>query len=136
MKFMHKNKAIIEKIAGRSNNNYCRINEWDLTSPWYSTSGDKYQKIPRFQWDKYTGINIQPNNTAEFRIFKSTTKWDEFCRFLEFTESFVNYHHLTGNDNHGKIRKIDDMMDFENYKAFVAERASVYPYLNKFIQSI
>ncbi len=136
MKFLAKNRSKITKIAGRESAQYAAIrDDWDLTSPWYAAS-NKYEKVPKFNWSKYTGLNIAPNRTMEFRLFKSTTDWSEFCRFLEFTESFVNYHCLAGDDNHGKIRKIEDMLEFNNYHDFVMNRAAAYPNLAKFIRTI
>lgn len=135
LSFMSQNAEHIYKIAGRKSDNYARINKWDLTSPWTAVhETDKYKKLPKFNWQKYTGVNLLPNHTMEFRIFKSTTNFSEFCRFLEFTESILSYCQLAGDDNKGKIRKISDMFIFQNYKDFVEQRGSAYPNLSKFLR--
>jgi hypothetical protein len=136
LKFMATNKAQVYKIAGRANNSYAVIgDDWNLVTPWNAVNeSDKYRKNPKFNWTKYTGLNLVPGRTMEFRIFKSTTKYEEFCRFLEFTEAIIDYCTLAGNDNSGKIRKIDDMFVFSNFSHFVQSRGSAYPELAKFIK--
>jgi hypothetical protein len=132
--FLSKNKDNITKIAGREST-YARFRDRaDVLDPWYSAASDKYHPDKRFSWDKYTAVNLAPAATIEFRIFKSTTDWAEFCRFLEFPEAVISYCALSGDDNHGKIRGMADLMQFSNFKDFVAARGSVYPELNKFIQ--
>ncbi len=135
--FMHKNKAQVVKIAGRESS-YAQFNrnsyEEGLLNPWYSASGNKYDEAKTFTWDKYTCLNLTPRHTMEFRIYKSTTDWEEFCRFLEFTEAVVSYCNLAGNDNKGKIRGMKDFLSFQNFADFVAARGSAYPSLNKFIK--
>ncbi len=136
LKFLAKNKEHIYKIAGRKSDNYAAIkSDWNITSPWYAVNdADKYRKNPKFNWAKYTGLNLVPGRTMEFRIFKSTTKYEEFCRFLEFTEAIIDYCTLSGNDNNGKIRKIEDMFAFSNFSDYVVARGSAYPELAKFIR--
>ncbi len=135
--FMNINREKVEEIAGRSSS-YAKFsqNNYDkgLLNPWYQASGDRYAKDKKFSWDKYTCLNLAPAHTMEFRIFKSTTDWEEFCRFLEFTEAVVNYCCLAGNDNKGKISNMKDLMAFKNFAAFVAARGSIFPSLNKFIK--
>lgn len=133
--FMSKNTGSVIKIAGRESS-YAKFDtSGNVLSPWYKVSGDKYVKAKRFSWDKYTAVNMAPEHTIEFRIFKSTTKWDEFCRFLEFPDALISYCSLAGNDNHGKIRTLKDMLMFSNFADFVSSRGSIYPNLNKFIQA-
>jgi hypothetical protein len=131
--FFSANKSFIEHIAGRSST-YAKITKWEPTSPWYSVDSATKYNHPKFRWDKYTGINLAPNNTVEFRIFKSTTNFEEFCMFLEFVESFVSFQSLAGDDNAGKIRTMKDMLNKDNYMDFVFARASVFPNLAKFLR--
>jgi hypothetical protein len=131
--FLSNNKGSVIKIAGRESS-YARFGDDSVLAPWYRVSGEKYTDKKRFNWDKYTAVNLAPENTMEFRIFKSTTNWDEFCRFLEFPDALISYLSLAGNDNRGKIRTLKDLLMFENFKDFVAARGRAYPQLNKFIQ--
>ena len=82
--FMNKesNKKFIEYIAGRQSNNYCNIDpRRTVTFPW-TTGRDS---------GRYNALNLQPDQTIEFRIFSTPKTYEEFASKLQFCRALVEY---------------------------------------------
>ena len=78
------NKAFIELLAGRANNTYCRQDRGraeHLSYPLlYPTGGDRYNVL-----------NLNNQNTIEFRIFSTPLSYEDFASKLQFIQALVDY---------------------------------------------
>jgi hypothetical protein len=75
------NKEFIKYIAGRIDNNYARIDPArTITFP-----------ITRGRGDRYNALNLNPQDTIEFRIFSTPTNFYEFASRLQFVHALTEY---------------------------------------------
>ena len=113
--FFRKNKPFIYKMSGRTIRKQL--------DRYASLSGINKRTQPMMAkkyWDmanKYTAINIRPNHTIEFRIFKGTLNSSKFFKNLEFVDSLVQW---TKNESLERIT-------IANYCEYVKENKKVYP---------
>lgn len=71
--FLKDNQSLFEKLARRKENQYCY-----------------YKKAEEVE-DRYTSINIENDETIEFRIFKGTLKPETYYATLELVDAVVKY---------------------------------------------
>jgi len=113
--FFRKNKPFIYQMSGRTVRKQL--------DRYASLGGINKRTQPRMAkkyWDmanKYTAINIRPNHTIEFRIFKGTLNSSKFFKNLEFVDSLVQW---TKNESLERIT-------IANYCEYVKENKKVYP---------
>jgi hypothetical protein len=80
--FMNKNdnRKFIEFIAGRKANHYCAFQNRTVTFPWTHQRGDRYNTL-----------NLQNEQTIEFRIFSSPLTYEDFASKVQFCQALVDY---------------------------------------------
>lgn len=138
LSFMYnkENRAFLNKIAGRKDNNYCSLSgEKTVTTGIYydqNVAGNYRQKLRRNAGGgRYTGINLTNNATIEFRIFASTVSYEEFSKNLEFVQSLVDFT-KPGAVN---VKTLKDFQSKDVYMNFVKENRKIYPNLFQFLKS-
>jgi hypothetical protein len=72
------NAALIKAVARRYATNYARIREKQMGKAHYAV-------------DRYDALNLENDDTIEFRIFKGTLKHESLMAALEFTNAVVNF---------------------------------------------
>ncbi|MDE1867787.1 MAG: amidoligase family protein, partial [Thaumarchaeota archaeon] len=137
LSFMYnkQNKKLINKIAGRKDNNYCSLEyEKSVTSGVYfdeSSDRDYRKKLHRSQSEgRYTGVNLSPAHTIEFRIFASTISYEEFSKNLEFVQSMIDFTKPSAVN----VKSLKDFENKEVYLNFVKENRKQYPNLFQFLK--
>ena len=74
------NKEFVGFIAGRIDNQYARVNSSKtVTSPLYHDD------------NRYSALNLCPQETVEFRIFSTPVNFMEFASRLEFVQALIEY---------------------------------------------
>lgn len=74
--------------------------------------------------DKYQAINLQHDDTIEFRIFKGNTKPQTISRYIEFTHALVMFTKQVNSKN----------LDHKDFIKYVTNEKNIYPFLNEFNQ--
>jgi len=111
------NKGFIECIAGRTANNYCKIQK--------KKHGDA-QRPGHQHEDRHEAINLMNPHTIEFRIFKGTLKRQSFFKALEFCDALIHFC-LLGQNSIKHCRSV------KNFIQYVDENKKTYPHLWAFI---
>lgn len=130
------NVTLINKIAGRKDNSYCTLShDRTITSGVYfdnSLSGAYGKKLVRQQSEgRYTGLNLSPSSTIEFRIFASTISYDIFLKNLEFVQSIVDFTKPSAIS----VKSLKDYTRGEVYLNFINQNKKMYPNLSLFLKS-
>lgn len=73
LNFLKDNQSLFERLARRRENQYC----------YYKKAGEVE--------DRYTSINIENDETIEFRIFRGTLKPETYYATLELVDAVVKY---------------------------------------------
>lgn len=78
---INNNQSLIEIIAERKMNRYCRIKRknyeaWGLHSPYDN---------------RYNAVNLINSNTVELRFFKSQIKYNKFIEKINFLKGFIDF---------------------------------------------
>ena len=83
MKLIYDNQRQVERIAGRSNNNYAR----------FSDKGRLVRKVKYGEQDngRYSAINTENDATIEVRVFKGSLRKERVLSALEFVTASVEY---------------------------------------------
>lgn len=116
------NKPFVECIAGRSANNYCKIQK--------KKHGDCLRPQGRGRHeDRHEAINLMNRNTVEFRIFKGTLKPQSFFKALEFCDALIHFCML-GNNGISYCKSVP------NFIKYVEEHKKDYPHLWAFICAV
>ena len=114
------NQQFLEKIAGRKENEYCEYRMVGLLNFKkgldYSNEEEKkslkedYPDYPLedFGSEKYQAINISPNDTIEFRIFKAPETREEFLIRVQLVRALISWQ---------KTRK---NLTLESFKKFIS----------------
>lgn len=76
-------------------------------------------------------MNLSPPYTIEFRIFASTTSYEEFSKNLEFVQSMVDFTKPSAVN----VTSLKDFGKQEVYLKFVKENRKTYPNLFQFLKS-
>lgn len=83
---------------------------------------------PRDSLDRREALNLLPDNTVEFRIFKGTLNKVKFYQALEFADAVTEF-------AKSGISSIVDVQGLGPFFRFVASRAKEYPHLNEFCRN-
>lgn len=87
--FFRKNKKFVYTMSGRTS-----VKQLNRYASLGKISKGAQPKMARKFWDgadKYTAINILPNKTIEFRIFKGTLNPKKFFKNIEFVDSLLEW---------------------------------------------
>lgn len=88
---MDNNQQFVTELAGRPPNNYCqRKFSPDKTRQIVSPKTGNIIDIAADS-GKYQALNVQRDNTVEFRLFQSTTDLDEFMTRLQFCDALAEF---------------------------------------------
>lgn len=107
------NIKLIEYASSRHLNRYCKQNP-------YLSIGDK---VALTASDRYTILNTTRTDTIEFRSFKSTIRFDQFKRNIEFVRACLDFCNLTS----------PNALRYINFNKYVVEHKKKYPILAKAI---
>jgi hypothetical protein len=110
------NRDFVEKIARRTTDRWARL---DPTK--------KPQDATKKNATRYEAVNLQNDDTIEFRIFKGTLKPESFYRSLEFVDAVVEF----ARPAESSLR---DMIGTDAFFAFVAKNRKQYPHLYPFCE--
>ncbi len=118
------NERPITVIAGRAANNYCRRLEnvpqtEHMSFPWRVQRGN----------ERYQRVNLQNQNTIEFRMFSTPTTYDDYSHKLQFCKAVADF------TNPG-IVSTQQAAKFDIFANFVTENRKSYPQLFNKITSI
>ena len=120
IKFMQeaKNKAFLEAIAERKESTYAKLgNDLGVTS---------YHR-GQASVERYLGVNVQNQNTAEIRIFRTPNTQEKIQKNLEFVSALSQFIHPANSGINNLLHT-----DFLQY---VKENRSTYKQLFKFCQA-
>lgn len=73
--------------------------------------------------NRYTAINLQPDNTVEIRIFRGSLRLDRFLKNVEFIDSIIKF-----------LEQSDIESTIENYVSYVSDNRKTYLNLFNFLQ--
>ena len=126
-----KNRDFITELSGRNPNNYCEINDVLKTKSIhlkeYGTRGrdnlsqDEYRALDKMN-DKYQAVNLQHDETVEFRIFKGNTKPQTISRYIEFVHGLVMFSKNISNQK----------LSYKDFIKYIGLNKNTYPFLNEF----
>ena len=124
------NREYIIDLSGRNPNSYCEINEVlkvkHIQLNNYGRNGrilnDKENIALDKMRDKYQAVNLQHDETVEFRIFKGNTKPQAISRYIEFVHALVMF---------SKDTSPNDLI-CGSFIKFVDRNKITYPFLNEF----
>lgn len=111
------NRKKITNIAGRDPNTYCQAH---VTGYDHFTSGQS--------GERYRMVNLQPSETIEFRLFASTTDYEDFCKKLEFVQAVVDY--TRPGEMNLSVTKIPL---WEHFDIYLKQYRKKYPMLSNFL---
>ena len=126
------NRNYIVDLSGRDPNHYCQINDVLKTKhivlKEYGTNGRElndsdYRALDKMR-DKYVAVNVQHEETVEFRIFKGNTKPQAISRYIEFVHALVMFTKNISPSN----------LNYDSFISFVTTQKNSYPFLNEFNQ--
>ena len=115
MKLIYDNQRMVERIAGRSNNNY-------------ATFEDKRKLVAKVKYGtqsngRYSAINTENDATLEVRVFKGSLRKERVLSALEFVHSTVEY------TRNLKVSGSNNALSWLQYTRYVAENQEQYPNL-------
>ena len=115
MKLIYDNQRMVERIAGRSNNNY-------------ATFEDKRKLVSKVKYGtqsngRYSAVNTENDATLEVRVFKGSLRKERVLSALEFVHSAVEY------TRNLKVTGKNNALSWLQYTRYVAENQTQYPNL-------
>jgi len=84
-------------------------------------SSEEYRALDKMN-DKYQAVNLQHDETVEFRIFKGNTKPQTISRYIEFVHGLVMFSKNISNQN----------LSYKDFIKYVGLNKNTYPFLNEF----
>jgi hypothetical protein len=117
------NKTYLKAVAGRWSNSYARQEKnRTVTYPFLSSDHS----------ERYNALNLRNKATVEFRIFASTTSYDEFIMRLEFCEAVASYCSPCQSD----APNLKDVTKWAWFAKYVMKNNQQWPLLAKFIKGL
>ena len=115
MKLIYDNQRMVERIAGRSNNNY-------------ATFEDKSKLVAKVKYGtqsngRYSAINTENDATLEVRVFKGSLRKERVLSALEFVHGAVEY------TRNLKVTGKNNALSWLQFTRYVAENQEQYPNL-------
>lgn len=115
MKLIYDNQRQVERIAGRSNNNYAR----------FSDKGRLVRKVKYGEQDngRYSAINTENDATIEVRVFKGSLRKERVLSALEFVTASVEY------TRDLKVTAKNQALTWLAFTGYVSSNLETYPNL-------
>ena len=115
MKLIYDNQRQVERISGRSDNNYATFQD----------KGNLVRKIKQgYQSSgRYSAINTENDNTIEVRVFKGSLRRERVLSALEFVHASVEY------TRDMKVTSKNHALSWLKFTGYVAANAELYPNL-------
>jgi hypothetical protein len=115
MKLIYDNQRQVERIAGRSNNNY-------------ATFQDKGKLVPKLKEGnqtngRYSAINTENDATLEVRVFKGSLRKERVLSAIEFVTASVEY------TRDLKVTSKNQALSWLRFTAYVSQNLETYPNL-------
>jgi hypothetical protein len=115
MKLIYDNQRQVERIAGRSNNNY-------------ATFQDKGKLVPKLKEGnqtngRYSAINTENDATLEVRVFKGSLRKERVLSAIEFVTASVEY------TRDLKVTSKNQALSWLRFTAYVSQNIDTYPNL-------
>lgn len=115
MKLIYDNQRQVERISGRSNNNY-------------ATFGDKGKLVPKLKEGnqtngRYSAINTENDATLEVRVFKGSLRKERVLSAIEFVTASVEY------TRDLKVTSKNQALSWLRFTAYVSQNLDTYPNL-------
>jgi len=107
------NKKFIEHIAGRPEEKYCKLHHKKFVDSLHPEQGDYDER-------RRVAVNLQNENTIEFRIFRGTVNPRHIIRNIEFVDAIVSFANPAE-------RPMSDMTKVPSFTRYVAARAKEWP---------
>lgn len=82
-------------------------------------------KTSKYDWNRYTAVNLQNDRTVEIRIFRGTLKYESFLKNLEFVHSMFRYTELAS------LRQVT----WAGYSQYVSDNQKTYRNLYAYMDS-
>ena len=115
MKLIYDNQRQVERIAGRSNNNYATFQD----------KGNLVRKIKQGYQEsgRYSAINTENDDTIEVRVFKGSLRKERVLSAIEFVHASVEY------TRDIKVSSKNHALSWLKFTGYVAANAEQYPNL-------
>lgn len=115
MKLIYDNQRQVERIAGRSNNQYAT----------FSDKGKLVSKLKHGNQSsgRYSAINTENDATLEVRVFKGSLRKERVLSALEFVAASVEY------TRNLKVTAKNQALSWLRFTAYVSENLDTYPNL-------
>lgn len=115
MKLIYDNQRQVERISGRSNNNYATFQD----------KGNLVQKVKYGTQEsgRYSAINTENEATIEIRVFKGSLRKERVLSALEFVHASVEY------TRDIKISNKNHALSWLKFTGYVSANAEMYPNL-------
>lgn len=113
------NLPFIVKVAGRSPNNFCNVDDNIAITSGFSR--DSFGEAHRRGNSKYSILNTGPTATVEVRIFAAPKDEKELFSRLEFVQALVDF-------TKAAVAGVRELT-WDKFKSFVLSTPSVYPTL-------
>jgi len=115
MKLIYDNQRQVERIAGRSNNNYATFQD----------KGNLVRKIKQGYQEsgRYSAINTENDDTIEVRVFKGSLRKERVLSAIEFVHASVEY------TRDIKVTSKNHALSWLKFTGYVAANAELYPNL-------
>jgi hypothetical protein len=121
--FVHTQKTMLETLARRGSNGYTKFKD--------VKKGDTTLSYNR---DRYEAVNLQNDNTIEFRLWRGTLKYDTLIATIELSHAIVEFIKVYAKDlesttatYHDFIRYINDNECYTNARAYMRLRGISLP---------
>jgi hypothetical protein len=129
-RFLHSeaNVGFVEALAGRR----LRGSEWAAIDPGYAqlwAFADYAHRHPLYGNNRYTALNVQNEDTLEFRLFASTMDADRACANVEACAALVAFCVVAA-------RSLASAASADDFQTFVAANAAQYPHLAKLLAAL
>jgi hypothetical protein len=109
------NKPLIVAIARRYGTNYASMASKKLGSAW------------KCQYDRRESVNLQPDKTIEFRLFRGSLKYESVMAAIEFCNTLVQY--CNDTSGYGFDLSSRSFMKFATSPDMVEDTKFLLPYL-------
>jgi len=115
MKLIYDNQRQVERISGRSNNNYATFQD----------KGHLIQKLKHGiqESGRYSAINTENDATIEVRVFKGSLRKERVLSALEFVHASVEY------TRDIKVSSKNHALSWLKFTGYVSANAEMYPNL-------
>lgn len=125
IEFIHnpKNKEFITKIAGRASNRFSSLEkERKITD----VAPDNFN--PELE-ERMVGVNLKNVDTIEFRIFASTTVYEDYMMRLDFVNALLFYTQSCQIN----VKSLSLLKEKDTFVSFLDSNKKEYPYLASFL---